>query len=113
MKKIEAYIRQEKLNDVLNALEELGYPGVSIWETRGYGKQRGQREEWHGQYQDHQFQQKLRLDIIVEDKQLNPILNAITNAAHTGEYGDGKIFVTEVQDALRIRTKQRGEVSLQ
>lgn len=112
MKKIEAFIREEKLKTVINALESVGYPGITITEVRGHGKQRGAKDDWHGQYVPPTLQAKLRVEVIVHDADVNPILNAIVNAARTQEFGAGKIFVTDVLDAVRIRTNQRGEIAL-
>lgn len=113
MKKIEAYIRPEKLDGVLNALERDGYFGISITESKGHGKQRGENNgAWHGQYKPHTYQVKLRLELVVGDDDANRIVNAIAAAAHTGEFGDGKIFMSEIVDVMRIRTGQRGEVAL-
>jgi nitrogen regulatory protein P-II 1 len=112
MKKIEAFIRPEKLDEVVNALEESGYSGLSITESRGHGKQRGENGSWHGQYKPHTFQTKLRLELVVHDGDANRVINAMATAARTSQYGDGKIFISDIADALRIRTNQRGEVAL-
>ncbi len=112
MKKIEAFIRPEKLDAVVFALEQAGYGGISISEVRGHGKQRGVKTEWHGQYEPHTFQSKLKLEIYVHDMDVNPAIHAITQASRTQKFGDGKIFVLEVLDAVRVRTEQRGEIAL-
>ncbi len=112
MKKIEAIIREEKLDAVVNALEEANYPGLTVSDVRGLGKQRGKKSDWHGQFQVRTFQEKVRLEVIVHDEDLNRMLQAITDAARTQEFGDGKIFVSDVMDVVRIRTNQRGEVAL-
>jgi nitrogen regulatory protein P-II 1 len=112
LKKIEAFIRAEKLDAVIDALERTGYPGITISEVRGHGKQRGSANEWHGQYQSHTFQPKIRLEVIIHDKDVNRILNAVAEAAKGGEFGAGKIFVSDISDALRIRTGQRGDIAL-
>ncbi len=112
MKKIEAFIREEKLDVVLNALEGVGYPGVTISEIRGHGKQRGVKDDWHGQYQKKTLVAKLRVEVIVHDKDVNRLINAIVEHAQTQNFGDGKIFVSDITDAIRIRTNQRGSVAL-
>jgi nitrogen regulatory protein P-II 1 len=112
MKKIEAIIREEKLHAVIDALEQAGYPGVTVTDVRGHGKQRGSKANWHGQYQPHTFKTKTRLEIVVRDSDLNRILNTISETARSGNFGDGKIFVSEISDAIRIRTQQRGEIAL-
>ena len=112
MKKIEAYIRPEKLDAVIDALERGGFPGVSVTESKGLGKQRGEAKEWHGQMQPRVYRPKIRLDIVAHDKDANRIANTIAEAGQTQEYGDGKIFILPVEDAIRIRTRQRGEIAL-
>lgn len=112
MKKIEAFVRPEKLDDIVDALESQGYSGVSVSELRGHGKQRGEEGKFHGQFKAHTFHAKLRLELVVRDEDLNKIVQAIAKAARTGEFGDGKIFVSEILDAVRIRTNQRGDIAL-
>ena len=112
MKKIEAIIRTEKLDIVMEALEREGYPGVTITDVRGHGKQRGARDEWHGQYQPKTFTNKTKIEIITHDADMNRIVNAIVTTARTQGFGDGKIFVSNIEDAIRIRTTQRGDVAL-
>lgn len=112
MKKIEAIIRTEKLDVVMSALERAGYPGVTLTEVRGHGKQRGVREEWHGQYQPQTFTSKTKIEIVVHDGDANRVLTAIMEAARTQGFGDGKIFISTIEDAIRIRTQQRGDVAL-
>src|SRR5689334_7578749 len=101
MKKIEAFIRKEKLDPVVAALEQAGYPGISISEAQGHGKQRGESKDWHGQFTAMTFQPKARIEIVVHDQDLNRILTTIADAARQGQFGDGKIFVTDIVDALR------------
>jgi nitrogen regulatory protein P-II 1 len=112
VKKIEAFFRKERLDVVVGALEQAGYPGISISDALGHGKQRGEAKDWHGQFKAMTFQPKVRIEIVVHDHDLNRLLATIADAARKGEFGDGKIFVTDVVDALRIRTNQRGDVAL-
>ena len=109
MKKIEAIIRQEKLDDVRQALEEIGYPGMTIYEVRGHGKQKGLIQRWRGQEYRVDFLTKLKLEIVVLDQDLGKTLNAIKRSARTGDVGDGKIFVIPIEDAIRVRTGDSGE----
>lgn len=112
MKKIEAFIRPEKLDAVVDALEAEGYTGLAVSEVRGHGKQRGKEKDYHGEYRPHTFHPKIRLETVVKDADCNRIVNAMINAARTAEFGDGKIFISDIADAVRIRTGQRGEVAL-
>jgi nitrogen regulatory protein P-II 1 len=109
MKKIEAIIRSEKLNDVRGALEEIGYPGMTISDVRGHGKQRGLTQRWRGQEYKVDFLPKLKLEIVVLDQDLGRTVNAILRSARTGEIGDGKIFVVSIDNAIRVRTGDDGE----
>ena len=109
MKKIEAIIRPERLGVVRKALEELGYPGMSISEIKGHGKQKGITQQWRGQEYRVDFLPKLKIEIVVLDDDLPQTLNAITRNARTGDIGDGKIFVLPVDSAVRIRTGDRDE----
>ena len=109
MKKIEAIIRPEKLGDVKRVLEETGYPGMTISEVRGHGMQKGLTQRWRGQEYKVEFLPKLRLEIVVPDKDVGRLLNAITRSARTGEVGDGKIFVIPIHNAVRVRTGDEGE----
>ncbi|MBY0383823.1 P-II family nitrogen regulator [bacterium] len=104
MKKIEAFIKPFKLDDVVEALSEAGVEGISITEVRGFGRQKGRTEIYRGAEYVVDFLPKIKLEVIVNDSLLKPTVDAIKNAAHTGKVGDGKIFVYEVASALRIRT---------
>jgi nitrogen regulatory protein P-II 1 len=112
MKKIEAFIRPEKLDAVVDALEAQGYAGLAVSEVRGHGKQRGKGSDYHGEYRPHTFNPKVRLELVVRDEDINRIVNALQDAARTKEFGDGKIFISQIEDAIRIRTGQRGDVAL-
>ena len=109
MKMIEAIIRPERLAAVRGALEELGYPGMTLSEVRGYGKQGGQIQQWRGVKYEVEFQPKLKVEIVVIDGDAPKMVQAITRAARTGETGDGKIFVLPVESAVRIRTGDRDD----
>ena len=108
MKKIEAIIRPESLVMVRKALEELGYPGMTITEVKGHGKQKGKDQVWRGQEYKVEFLPKLKIEIVVLDKDVGGIVRSIIEEARTGNIGDGKIFVYPVEDAIRIRTGEYG-----
>ncbi len=108
MKKIEAIIRPEMLDKVKKALEELGYPGMTLTDVRGHGKQRGLVQRWRGQEYKVEFLPKLKLEIVVTDGDEGRIAGAIARNARTGEIGDGKIFIIPVEDAIRISNGDEG-----
>jgi len=108
MKKIEAIINPSKLDDVKEALYEIGVQGMTVSETRGFGRQKGHKELYRGAEYAVDFQPKLKLEIAVSDELLEDAVAAITRAAETGKIGDGKIFVHALRDAIRIRTGERG-----
>ena len=109
MKKIEAIIREEKLEPVKKALEEIGYFGMTISEVSGRGRQGGISLQWRvGEYRV-DLLPKLKVEVVVTDEDVTPALSAITRSAKTGEIGDGKIFIIPVDDAVRIRTGDSGE----
>ncbi len=112
MKKIEAIIRPEKLDDIRRALEASGYPGITITQVEGHGKQRGTTHQWRGEVYKVDLLSKTKVEIVVSDKDQEKILSAIQKAAGTGAVGDGKIFVSHVEEAIRIRTGERGEKAL-
>jgi nitrogen regulatory protein P-II 2 len=107
MKKIEAIIRPFKLEDVKIALVTAGIVGMTVTEVRGFGRQKGQVERYRGSEFTVEFLQKLKLEIVVDDDRVDTVINAIQEAARTGEIGDGKIFITSVDSVLRIRTGDR------
>ncbi len=109
MKKIEAIIRPESLNAVKNALNELGYPGMTITEVRGHGKQKGLDQVWRGRKYKVEFLPKLKLELVVIDEDMAEIVQTIVREARTGNIGDGKIFIYDVIDAVRIRTGDSGD----
>ncbi len=112
MKKIEAIIRPEKLDDVRRALEASGYPGISITEIEGHGKQKGVTQQWRGEVYKVDLLSKTKVEIVVSDRDQEKIVSSIQKVAGTGTVGDGKIFVSDVMDAIRIRTNERGEKAL-
>ena len=107
MKKIEAIIRPFKLEDVKIALVNAGIVGMTVSEVRGFGRQKGQVERYRGSEFTVEFLQKLKLEIVVDDDRVDTVVNAIQDAAHTGEIGDGKIFISTIDSVLRIRTGDR------
>ncbi len=109
MKKIEAIIRPESLNGVKSALDELGYPGMTITDVKGHGKQKGVEQIWRGRKYKVEFLPKIKLEIVVLDEDAPKIIQAIVRETRTGSIGDGKIFVYDVFDAVRIRTGDSGE----
>jgi nitrogen regulatory protein PII len=107
MKKIEAIIRPFKLEDVKIALVNAGIVGMTVSEVRGFGRQKGQVERYRGSEFTVEFLQKLKLEIVVDDDQVDNVVSAVQEAARTGEIGDGKIFVSTIDSVIRIRTGDR------
>jgi nitrogen regulatory protein P-II 1 len=107
MLKIEAIIRPEKLEDVQSRLSRIGYPGMMVTEMEGHGRQKGLHPDWPREMRVN-FLPKTKMEIVVENKDKAKVLKAIVNSARTGQPGDGKIFISEVKDAIRIRTGERG-----
>ncbi|MFO8153522.1 P-II family nitrogen regulator [Thioalkalivibrio sp.] len=112
MKKIEAIIKPFKLEDVREALTEAGITGMTATEVKGFGRQRGHTELYRGAEYVVDFLPKVRLEVVVDDGQVDLCIDAIVNAANTGKIGDGKIFVTPVDRAVRIRTREEGADAL-
>jgi nitrogen regulatory protein P-II 1 len=112
MKKIEAIIRPEKLDAVRQALDESGYPGITITEIEGHGMQKGTVQQWRGEQYKVDFLPKVKVEVVSVDRDVEKILQTIQEAAFTGGVGDGKIFVYEVTEVMRIRTRERGEKAL-
>ena len=112
MKKIEAIIRPFKLEDVKLALVNAGIVGMTVSEVRGFGRQKGQVERYRGSEFTVEFLQKLKLEIVVDDARVDTVVNAIQEAARTGEIGDGKIFISPVESVVRIRTGDRDSTAL-
>ncbi len=112
MKKVEAIIRPEKLTVVRRALEDLGLGGLTITQVSGHGAQKGITQQWKGHTYTVDLLTKIKLEIVVNDELLEPVVKAIREAATTGEIGDGKIFVTDIQDVMRLRTGERGTAAV-
>ena len=108
MKKIEALIRPERLEPVMDGLRRLGYPGVTITEVKGHGKQKGFTQIWRGSEYRVEFIPKIKLEVIVLDEDARKVVAALVKAARTGAIGDGKLFMYDVEDAVRIRTGEYG-----
>ncbi len=108
MKKIEAIIKPFKLDDVKDALHEVGVSGLTIAEVKGFGRQKGHTELYRGAEYVIDFLPKVKVEVVVEDSMVENAIEAIENAARTGRIGDGKIFVLDVNEAIRIRTGDRG-----
>jgi len=112
MKKIEAVIRHFKLEEVKNALTEIGVQGMTVSEVRGFGRQRGHKEQYRGAEYTVDFVPKVRIEIVVSEEQSKSTIEKLMETARTGEVGDGKIFVTDLDQMLRIRTGESGEAAL-
>ena len=107
MKKVEAIIRPFKLEDVKLALVNAGIVGMTVSEVRGFGRQKGQVERYRGSEFTVEFLQKLKIEVVIDDARVDTVVNAIAEAAKTGENGDGKIFISPVDSVVRIRTGDR------
>tara|TARA_B100000768_G_C11185462_1_gene334861 strand:+ start:143 stop:481 length:339 start_codon:yes stop_codon:yes gene_type:complete len=112
MKKIEAIIKPFKLDEVREVLSELGIMGLTATEVKGFGRQKGHTELYRGAEYVVDFLPKVKLDIFVADSMVDKVIDAITKTAHTGKIGDGKIFVMNVEDAIRIRTGEKGDEAI-
>jgi len=112
MKKVEAIIRPFKLDDVKVALVNAGIIGMTVSEVRGFGRQKGQVERYRGSEFTVEFLQKLKVEVVVDDNKVNSVIEAIREAAKTGEIGDGKIFISSIDSVVRIRTGDLDENAL-
>jgi nitrogen regulatory protein P-II 1 len=112
MKKIEAIIKPYKLEEVKDALGEIGVEGMTITEVKGFGRQKGHTEIYRGSEYTVDFLPKIRIDLIVADEQLDRAVEAIVRSARTGKIGDGKVFISAIEGAVRIRTDEKGELAL-
>ncbi len=108
MKQIQAIIKPFKLDEVKDALHEVGVKGLTVIEAKGFGRQKGHTELYRGAEYVVDFLPKVKIEVVVEDAMLEAVVEAIQRAAHTGRIGDGKIFVTNVEEVLRIRTGEKG-----
>jgi nitrogen regulatory protein P-II 1 len=109
MKKIEAIIKPFKLNDVKEALNEIGVQGMTVAEVKGFGRQKGHTEIYRGSEYTVDFLPKIKIETVLPDAQVQPAIQAIIKAAKTGKIGDGKVFVSAIDEAYRIRTDERGD----
>ncbi|OGX30243.1 MAG: transcriptional regulator [Omnitrophica WOR_2 bacterium RIFCSPLOWO2_12_FULL_51_24] len=109
MKKIEAVVRVEKLDEITDTLEKFGYPGIMVTRIEGHGRQKGLSEQFRGREYKVNFLPKIKLEIVTKDADVEKIVKAILSIARTGEIGDGKIFIYPVEDVIRIRTGEKGE----
>lgn len=112
MKKIEAIIKPFKLDDVREALSEIGVTGMTVTEVKGFGRQKGHTELYRGAEYVVDFLPKVKMEIVIADDKVDSCIEAITKAAHTGRIGDGKIFVLPLEQAVRIRTGEDGEAAI-
>jgi nitrogen regulatory protein P-II 1 len=109
MKKIEAVIKPFKLNEVKDALHEIGLTGMTVSEVKGFGRQKGHTEIYRGSEYTVDFLPKVKIEIVLADSQVQAAVDTIVKAARTGKIGDGKVFISPVEDAVRIRTEEKGE----
>ncbi len=112
MKKVECVIRPIKIDEVKEALSAIGVTGMTVTDVRGYGRQRGRTEKYRGNTYVVNLLPKIKLEFVVPDERADEVVDVILAAARTGEIGDGKVFVSTVEDAVRIRTGERGEAAL-
>jgi len=112
MKKVEAIIRHFKLEDVKNALTENGIDGMTITEVRGFGRQKGHTEMYRGTEYAVDFVPKVKIEVACQDDELKTVIETVLKSAQTGQIGDGKIFVSDLQDTIRIRTGEKGADAL-
>lgn len=109
MKKIEAIIKPFKLDEIRDALQEIDIQGITVTEVKGYGRQKGHTELYRGAEYVVDFVPKVKLEIVIEDERVERVIETIVQTAHTGKIGDGKIFISPIEDVIRIRTQERGE----
>lgn len=112
MKKVEAIIKPFKLEEVKEALANVGIQGLTVTEVKGFGRQKGHKELYRGAEYVVEFLPKVKLEIIVTDDKIQSVVEAIVKAASTGRIGDGKIFVSKIEDAIRIRTGESGDIAI-
>jgi nitrogen regulatory protein PII len=112
MKKIDAIIKPFKLEEVKDALSDVGIEGMTVTEVKGFGRQKGHTEIYRGSEYTVDFLPKIKLELVIPDEKLDEAVNAIVKAAKTGKIGDGKVFVTNVEEAVRIRTEEKGTAAV-
>ena len=112
MKKVEAIIKPFKLDEVKDKLNEIGIKGITVTEVKGFGRQKGHTELYRGAEYVVDFLPKVKMELVIDGAQLEEVINTIMQAAQTGRIGDGKIFVTDIEEAIRIRTGERGKEAI-
>ena len=112
MKKIEAIVRPFQIDNVKEALLQIGMEGMTVTEVKGFGRQKGHTEHYRGAEYEVAFQAKVKVEVVVKDKLVEKVMSVVRDAAYTGRVGDGKIFVVPVDEAVRIRTGDRGEFAV-
>jgi nitrogen regulatory protein P-II 1 len=112
MKKIEAIIKPFKLEEVKDALGEIGIEGMTVTEVKGFGRQKGHTEIYRGSEYTVDFLPKIKIELVISDEKMEEAINVIVKAAKTGKIGDGKVFVSTVDEAVRIRTEEKGEAAV-
>jgi nitrogen regulatory protein P-II 1 len=112
MKKIEAIIKPFKLDEVKDALNQVGLKGITVLEAKGFGRQKGHTELYRGAEYVVDFLPKVKIELIIDDDMVEKAVEAILTSAHTGRIGDGKIFVSQIDEAIRIRTGERGDAAV-
>ena len=112
MMKVEAIVRPESLQTIIDRLDELGHSGITKTEVEGHGKQKGITEQFRGKEYRLTFIPKVKVEIVIKDSDVEKTIDAIVKIAYTGQIGDGKIFVSDIKDVVRVRTKERGETAL-
>lgn len=112
MKMITAIIKPFKLEDVRNGLSDIGVKGLTVTEVKGFGRQKGHTELYRGAEYQVEYIPKIKIEIAIDDEQIDAVIEAITQSANTGKIGDGKIFVSPLENAIRIRTNESGSVAL-
>ena len=112
MKKVEAIIQPFKLEDVREALKEIGVSGMTVTEVRGHGRQKGHREVYRGQEYEVELLPKVKIEMVLPDNRVEEVVQTVIRSARTGKIGDGKVFIYDVVEAIRIRNEDRGEAAL-
>jgi nitrogen regulatory protein P-II 1 len=112
MKKIEAIVKPFKLEEIKDALAEVGVEGMTVTEVKGFGRQKGHTEIYRGSEYTVDFLPKVKIELVIADAQADQAVNAIVKSARTGKIGDGKVFVSDISEAIRIRTAEKGELAL-
>lgn len=112
MKKVECIIRPHKLDEVKSALDDLGVQGMTVVEVRGAGRQKGHTEHYRGSEYTIEFLPKVKVEVVVPERMVDPVIAAVSKASKTGKFGDGKIFISEVEQVVRIRTGEVGEAAI-